>query len=106
MIRHLLFRLGWWLRGIPLLLLMSGCAGTPSYKAADCDRFRFPTKDFNILVCNDEAVQAYFKMHSPKFDSIEVSHVVVDSEGKAKDMVSVLADDCRKSAMVANSTAA
>ena len=44
-------------------------------------------------VCNDEAVQAYFKMHSPKFDSIEVSHIVVDSEGKAKEMVSVLADD-------------
>lgn len=44
-------------------------------------------------VCSDEAVQAYFKMHSPRFDSIEVSHIVVDSEGKAKEMVSVLGDD-------------
>jgi parvulin-like peptidyl-prolyl isomerase len=44
-------------------------------------------------VCSDEAVQAYFKLNSPKFDSIEVSHIVLDSEGKAKEMMSILADD-------------
>lgn len=44
-------------------------------------------------VCNDQAVEAYFKLNSPKFDSIEVSHIVLDAEGKAKEMMSVLADD-------------
>jgi len=44
-------------------------------------------------VCDDQAVGAYFKLNSPKFDSIEVSHIVVDSEGKAKEMVAVLRDE-------------
>ncbi|HJV73451.1 MAG TPA: peptidylprolyl isomerase [Noviherbaspirillum sp.] len=44
-------------------------------------------------VCNDKAVETYFKMNSPKFDSIEVSHIVLDAEGKAKEMMSVLMDD-------------
>jgi parvulin-like peptidyl-prolyl isomerase len=44
-------------------------------------------------VASDAAVLAYFKLNSPRFDSIEVSHIVVDSEGKAKEMVSVLTDD-------------
>jgi peptidylprolyl isomerase len=44
-------------------------------------------------VCNDQAVRAYFKLNSPKFDSIEVSHIVLDSEGKAKEMIAVLRDD-------------
>jgi peptidylprolyl isomerase len=44
-------------------------------------------------VCSEPAVQSYFKLHSPKFDSIEVSHMVLDAEGKAKEMLSVLADD-------------
>ncbi|HJW56053.1 MAG TPA: peptidylprolyl isomerase [Burkholderiaceae bacterium] len=44
-------------------------------------------------VCNDKAVERYFKLNSPKFDSIEVSHIVLDTEGKAKEMMSVLAED-------------
>jgi len=44
-------------------------------------------------VCSDAAVQEYFKLNSPKFDSIEVSHIVVDGEGKAKELVSFLQDD-------------
>lgn len=44
-------------------------------------------------VCSDEAVGHYFKLNSPKFDSVEVSHIVLDSEGKAKEMLSVLNDD-------------
>ena len=44
-------------------------------------------------VCSDQAVQGYFKLNSPKFDSIEVSHMVLDSEAKAKEMVAVLRDD-------------
>jgi peptidylprolyl isomerase len=44
-------------------------------------------------VCSAKAVEQYFKMNSPKFDSIEVSHIVLDTEGKAKEMVAVLRDD-------------
>ncbi len=44
-------------------------------------------------VCSDKAIQGYFKLNSPKFDSIEVSHMVLDAEGKAKEMMSVLEDD-------------
>lgn len=44
-------------------------------------------------VCSDKAVEQYFKLHSPRFDSVEISHIVLDSEGKAKEMMSALSDD-------------
>ncbi|HYD80385.1 MAG TPA: peptidylprolyl isomerase [Paucimonas sp.] len=44
-------------------------------------------------VCSDDAVRAYFQLNSPRFDSIEVSHIVLDTAGKAKEMISVLRDD-------------
>jgi peptidylprolyl isomerase len=44
-------------------------------------------------VCNEQAVQQYFKLNSPRFDSVEVSHIVLDAEGKAREMMSVLADE-------------
>ena len=44
-------------------------------------------------VCSDQAVDSYFKLNSPKFDSIEISHMVLDAEGKAKEMISVLQED-------------
>lgn len=45
------------------------------------------------VVCNEAAIEEYFQLNSPKFDSIEVSHIVLDSEGKAKEMISFLRDD-------------
>jgi parvulin-like peptidyl-prolyl isomerase len=44
-------------------------------------------------VCSAQAVEEYFKLNSPKFDSIEVSHIVLETEGKAKEMISILRDD-------------
>jgi parvulin-like peptidyl-prolyl isomerase len=44
-------------------------------------------------VLSDQAVQGYFKLNSPRFDSIEMSHMVLDSEGKAREMISVLRED-------------
>jgi len=44
-------------------------------------------------VCSEQAVQGYFKLNSPRFDSIEVSHIVLDSEAKAREMIAVLCDD-------------
>ncbi|MGD8616571.1 MAG: peptidylprolyl isomerase [Gammaproteobacteria bacterium] len=42
---------------------------------------------------SDEAVDEYFNLNAPRFDSIEVSHIVVDSEGKAREIVALLEDD-------------
>ncbi|TCS35964.1 peptidylprolyl isomerase [Paucimonas lemoignei] len=44
-------------------------------------------------VCSDSAVEEYFKLHSPRFDSIEVSHIVLDTEDKAKEMISYLEEE-------------
>jgi parvulin-like peptidyl-prolyl isomerase len=44
-------------------------------------------------VSNQAAIEEYFSLNSPKFDAIEVSHIVLDSEGKAKEMISYLHDD-------------
>lgn len=44
-------------------------------------------------VCSDQAVDSYFKLNSPRFDSLEISHMVLDAEGKAKEMISVLQED-------------
>ncbi|SNT38826.1 peptidylprolyl isomerase [Noviherbaspirillum humi] len=44
-------------------------------------------------VCSDDAVETYFQLNSPRFESIEISHIVLDTEGAAKEMVSYLQDD-------------
>lgn len=44
-------------------------------------------------VTSRDAVEEYFRLHSPKFDSIEVSHIIVDSEGKARELMAVLEDE-------------
>ena len=44
-------------------------------------------------ICSDEAVNDYFSLNSPKFDSIIVSHIVLDTEGKAREIKAILEDD-------------
>lgn len=44
-------------------------------------------------VCSDAAVAEYFKLNSPRFESVEVRHIVVTDEGTAKEIVSCLRDD-------------
>jgi len=44
-------------------------------------------------VCSEAAVAQYFKLNSPRFDSVEISHVVLESEGAAREMLSVLQDE-------------
>jgi parvulin-like peptidyl-prolyl isomerase len=44
-------------------------------------------------VCSEAAVAQYFKLNSPRFDSVEISHVVLDSEGAAREMLSVLQEE-------------
>jgi parvulin-like peptidyl-prolyl isomerase len=47
----------------------------------------------NEQISNEAAVEEYFSLNSPKFDSIEVSHIVLDSEGKAREIMAMLEDD-------------
>jgi peptidylprolyl isomerase len=44
-------------------------------------------------VGTEAAIQEFFQLNSPRFDSIEVSHIVMDSEDGAREMLSYLADD-------------
>ncbi|MEO8409519.1 MAG: peptidylprolyl isomerase, partial [Propionivibrio sp.] len=44
-------------------------------------------------VCNDRAVNDYFSLNSPRFDSVEVSHIVVENAGQAKELISYLRED-------------
>lgn len=44
-------------------------------------------------VVTDAAIDAYFQQHSPKFDTIDLKQIVLDDEGKAKEMVALLEDD-------------
>ena len=44
-------------------------------------------------ITSPESIQEYFRLHSPRFDSVEISHVVVSSEGKAREMLAYLAEE-------------
>jgi parvulin-like peptidyl-prolyl isomerase len=44
-------------------------------------------------VCSERAVNEYFKLNSPRFDSVEVSHIIVDQEGMAKELMAYLRED-------------
>ncbi|MCG2579161.1 peptidylprolyl isomerase [Dechloromonas sp. XY25] len=44
-------------------------------------------------VCSEQSVEEYFHLNSPRFDSVEVSHVLVDTAGKAKELISYLRED-------------
>jgi len=47
----------------------------------------------NTQIVSEEAVEEYFQLNSPKFDAIDVSHIVVDSEGMAREIVAMLEDE-------------
>jgi parvulin-like peptidyl-prolyl isomerase len=44
-------------------------------------------------ITSDQAIEEYFKLNSPKFDSVDIRHIVVDSEAKAKELMSLVSDD-------------
>ena len=52
-------------------------------------------------VLDGHAVEEYFRANSPKFDSIDVSHIVVDSEGKARELAAILKEDPSRFAALA-----
>ncbi|WP_078118101.1 peptidylprolyl isomerase [Thiosocius teredinicola] len=44
-------------------------------------------------VCSEQAIKDFFDLHSPKFESVEVSQIIVDSEGKARELIAILEED-------------
>jgi len=44
-------------------------------------------------IATPEAIEDYFRLHSPKFEALEVSHIVTESEAKAKELMSLLEDE-------------
>lgn len=54
---------------VAVAFLAACSALTPSYKTADCDRFRF--RDYNVLACNDAAVGRHCKRDATVTDTGE-----------------------------------
>jgi parvulin-like peptidyl-prolyl isomerase len=44
-------------------------------------------------ITSESAVKEYFSLNSPDFDSIEVGYIMLDSEGKAREIVALLEED-------------
>ncbi len=44
-------------------------------------------------VCSEQVIKDFFALHSPKFESVEISQIVVNSEGKARELMAVLEED-------------
>lgn len=80
------------------------------HRAVDMNRYldanKFTLEDFEkyltemlyhekmlAQIGTDEAVEEYFHLNAPKFDSIDISHIVVDSEGKAREIMAIIEDD-------------
>ncbi len=45
------------------------------------------------IVCSEENIEEYFKLNSPKFDTVQLRHILVTSEGQARELVALLEDD-------------
>ncbi len=79
----LAFRIEWWVRGLFAVGMMAGCAGTPSYKAAGCDRFRF--SGYNILACDDTSVGIYCAKGGRSVVQSRVRAIPIADNGKVVD---------------------
>lgn len=47
----------------------------------------------NSRIVNEAAVEEYFNLNSPKFDAVDISHIVVETEGTAREIVALVEDD-------------
>ena len=47
----------------------------------------------NAAIQSPQAVTDYFKLNSPKYESVELSNMILDSEGKTQEVMAILADD-------------
>jgi peptidylprolyl isomerase len=44
-------------------------------------------------IASDDVVEEYFSLNSPRFDSIVLGHIVVGSEGKAREILAIVEDE-------------
>jgi len=44
-------------------------------------------------IATDAEVEDYFSSHSPEFDSVAISHIIVDGQGKAKEIMAIAEED-------------
>jgi len=44
-------------------------------------------------IVTDKSVEAYFKLNSPKFDSVDIRHIVVEGEEKAKELIALIEEE-------------
>lgn len=44
-------------------------------------------------VCNDKTVTEYYNLNSPKFSTVDISHMILDTEGKAREILAILEDE-------------
>jgi parvulin-like peptidyl-prolyl isomerase len=47
----------------------------------------------NAEIQSEKAVADYFTLNSPKFESIELSNIILDTEGKTQEIMAILEDD-------------
>lgn len=45
------------------------------------------------IVCSEEKTDEYFKLNSPQYDTVELRHIIVASEGEARELAAMLEDD-------------
>ena len=43
-------------------------------------------------VASDEAIDAHFETNKPDYESVDIGHIVVDSDGKAREVMALVAD--------------
>lgn len=44
-------------------------------------------------IASDDSVEEYFSLNSPRFDSLVLGHIVVESAGKAREILAILEDE-------------
>lgn len=44
-------------------------------------------------ITRDAAIEEFFKLNLPKFESVKLGHILLDSEGKAREVLAYLQDD-------------
>lgn len=54
-------------------------------------------------VCSETAVEEHYELHSPKYESVEISRILVDSEGKAREAIAILEEEPEEFASMAKS---
>jgi len=45
------------------------------------------------FITTEDEIETYFRLNSPKFDTVDIHHLVTDSEDKAKELVALLEED-------------